>query len=184
MTTNISKIKDERLTEDEKMEIIADYLESGGGDNATLTIKTDDDTYTYDGKSDVTVKLRTPALLYINNMWDLVNYTAYGSDPHIYSDPLLEESLTWDEFFKIALDLGDNRSNLMPPREVWFFETNSADGVYKVVGGTYQDSVSGVFVFGPECISDRTKPAFYRIFADPDGGDNTVFMAEQTNIAS
>lgn len=31
MTTNISKIRDEKLTEDEKMEIIADYLENGGG---------------------------------------------------------------------------------------------------------------------------------------------------------
>lgn len=31
MATNISKIRDEKLTEDEKMEIIADYLENGGG---------------------------------------------------------------------------------------------------------------------------------------------------------
>lgn len=31
MTTNISKIRDEKLTEDEKMELIADYLENGGG---------------------------------------------------------------------------------------------------------------------------------------------------------
>ncbi len=31
MTTNISKIRDGKLTEDEKMELIADYLENGGG---------------------------------------------------------------------------------------------------------------------------------------------------------
>lgn len=31
MAIDINKIKDERLTEDEKMELIADYLENGGG---------------------------------------------------------------------------------------------------------------------------------------------------------
>lgn len=37
MTTNISKIRDEKLTEDEKMELIADYLENGGG-NSTVSL--------------------------------------------------------------------------------------------------------------------------------------------------
>lgn len=45
MTTNISKIRDEKLTEDEKMEIIADYLENGGGGSGSsklrIRIKTD-----------------------------------------------------------------------------------------------------------------------------------------------
>lgn len=40
MTANISKIRDERLTEDEKMELIADYLENGGGGGSSkLRIK-------------------------------------------------------------------------------------------------------------------------------------------------
>lgn len=39
MTTNISKIRDERLTEDEKMELIADYLENGGGGSSKLRVK-------------------------------------------------------------------------------------------------------------------------------------------------
>lgn len=40
MTTNISKIRDEKLTEDEKMELIADYLENGGGGGSSkLRIK-------------------------------------------------------------------------------------------------------------------------------------------------
>ena len=37
MTVNISKIRDERLTEDEKMELIADYLENGSG-NSTVSL--------------------------------------------------------------------------------------------------------------------------------------------------
>lgn len=39
MTTNISKIRDEKLTEDEKMELIADYLENGGGGSSKLRVK-------------------------------------------------------------------------------------------------------------------------------------------------
>ena len=39
MTTNISKIRDERLTEDEKMELISDYLENGGGGSSKLRVK-------------------------------------------------------------------------------------------------------------------------------------------------
>lgn len=39
MTTNISKIRDERLTEDEKMELIADCLENGGGGSGKLRVK-------------------------------------------------------------------------------------------------------------------------------------------------
>lgn len=39
MTADISKIRDERLTEDEKMELIADYLENGGGSSSKLRIK-------------------------------------------------------------------------------------------------------------------------------------------------
>lgn len=39
MTTNIRKIRDERLTEDEKMELIADYLENGGGGSSKLRVK-------------------------------------------------------------------------------------------------------------------------------------------------
>lgn len=39
MTANISKIRDERLTEDEKMELIADYLENGGGGSSKFRVK-------------------------------------------------------------------------------------------------------------------------------------------------
>lgn len=45
MSDNISKIRNEILTEDEKMEIIADYLENGGGGSGSgklrIRIKTD-----------------------------------------------------------------------------------------------------------------------------------------------
>lgn len=45
MADNISKIRNEILTEDEKMEIIADYLENGGGGGGSsklrIRIKTD-----------------------------------------------------------------------------------------------------------------------------------------------
>lgn len=36
---DISKIRDEKLTEDEKMELIADYLENGGGGSSKLRVK-------------------------------------------------------------------------------------------------------------------------------------------------
>lgn len=39
MTADIGKIRDEKLTEDEKMELIADYLENGGGGSSKLRIK-------------------------------------------------------------------------------------------------------------------------------------------------
>lgn len=39
MEIDINKIKDERLTEDEKMELIADYLENGGGGSSKLRVK-------------------------------------------------------------------------------------------------------------------------------------------------
>ena len=39
MSDNISKIRNETLTEDEKMELIADYLENGGGGSSKLRVK-------------------------------------------------------------------------------------------------------------------------------------------------
>lgn len=39
MSDNISRIRNEVLTEDEKMELIADYLENGGGGSSKLRVK-------------------------------------------------------------------------------------------------------------------------------------------------
>ena len=36
--TDINKIRDERLTEDEKMGIIADHLEGGGGEDVNVSM--------------------------------------------------------------------------------------------------------------------------------------------------
>lgn len=52
--TDINKIRDEKLTEDEKMEIIADYLENGGGGTGSdggVHILTEDD-YNYIDEGD------------------------------------------------------------------------------------------------------------------------------------
>lgn len=52
---DISKIRNEILTEDEKMEIIAGYLENDSG--KTLTINVGSTTYEYNGSEPVTVTI-------------------------------------------------------------------------------------------------------------------------------
>lgn len=60
MTVDIGKIRDERLTEDEKMELIADYLENGGGGGSNkLRVKVNVD-YTPTNAAEVNINADTP----------------------------------------------------------------------------------------------------------------------------
>lgn len=150
MTVDISKIRDNQLTEDEKMEIIADYLENGGGGGGSQAPE--------------------PVLLYIESIGEL------SSEPggEIYTDRAKTHALTREEIKQIVVNVGS--SGTTAPTEVWVFETNSSDMVYKVIGGVYSDIYAGFLI---SSLSYDDGLAFYRVYSMVQDPESTNFNAQR-----
>lgn len=131
---NIDKIRNEALTEDEKMEIIADYLENGGGGGGGGA--------------------PAPVLLFVKSIDDLEKVS--GSS--IYRDVQRTQPVTNSELRQIVCNVDMN--NATAPREVWIMPVDSTDTVAKVITGYYDDMASGFFIIFP--YGDDL--SFYRIY--------------------
>lgn len=122
MTTNINKIRDGRLTEDAKMEIIADYLENGGGSGSNKVV--------------IRVEYNTNATasdwnnVYIIgsiNYGELVNVPGYS-----FKNQETNEAMTPEEVFELLEDGAEVIFNNVPFAETdgsSYLFVDSTDGV-------------------------------------------------------
>lgn len=155
MEIDINKIKDERLTEDEKMELIADYLENGGGG----------------GKTD--------GVLLHSKISGLTDNSGYS----IYADPDRATPLTSSELSELLFGIYSEGEGGMianqVPKSAWLYSDDSLEAIYKVLGGFYDDMSSGFLIAG----LGNNKLAFYRVYNNP-GDDSTIFHAEKLTSLS
>lgn len=157
MEIDINKIKDERLTEDEKMELIADYLENGGGGGGE----------------------ETGGVLLHSKISDLIDSSGYS----IYADPDRTTPLTRNELSELLFGIFSEGEGGMVankvPKSAWLYSDDSLEAIYKVLGGFYDDMNSGFLIAG----LGSNKLAFYRVYNDPSDGD-TIFRAEKLTSLS
>lgn len=159
MTVDINKIRDNQLTEDEKMGIIADYLENGGGGGG--------------GDGGDSSQVREPVLLHIHSLNRLI---AEPGD-EIYTDSAMQHPLTKAEMCELILNVYEDyqeTGEMNPPREAWLFVHDSSDAVYKVLGGYYDDMGAGFIIAG---LSYDDKLDFYRIYTPVADSSTTSFNA-------
>lgn len=117
MTTNISKIRDEKLTEDEKMELIADYLENGGGGSSKLRVKVKVD-YVPTSPSELVDTSSTGVSGYVYNAPTDVSLENADGDPVSIDDFVAAaktgdlEIISVDHFGAIVTKVDDNTVTL------------------------------------------------------------------------
>ncbi len=157
MEIDINKIKDERLTEDEKMELIADYLENGGGGGGE----------------------ETGGILLFSRVGDLASSSGDG----IYLDQDRTKQLTRSELSELLFGIYTEGEGGMVangvPRSAWIYSQDSSEAIYKVLGGFYDDMGSGFLIAG----LDSNELAFYRVYNSLSDG-NTLFRAERLTSLS
>ena len=155
MEIDINKIKDERLTEDEKMELIADYLENGGGGE------------------------ETGGVLLHSKISDLTDSSGYS----IYADPDRTTPLTRNELSELLFGIYSEGEGGMVankvPKSAWLYSDDSLEAIYKVLGGFYNDMNSGFLMAG----LGSNKLAFYRVYNNLNE-PNTLFRAEKLTSLS
>ena len=153
MEIDINKIKDERLTEDEKMEIIADYLENGGGGSSKLRIKININ-YVPTSASEIQYVEGEGAGTY--NVLDSQYISVQDEEGNPVSVDTLRESIANGNIEIIDMDhLGDQAvidgdSVTLVPREAHFSSiptgTASIDGVADMVVGQVRGIDSAGFL--------------------------------------
>lgn len=137
------------------MELIADYLENGGGG----------------GKTD--------GVLLHSKISDLIDSSGYS----IYADPDRATPLTRNELSELLFGIFSEGEGGMVadqvPKSAWIYSDDSLEAIYKVLGGFYDDMSSGFLIAG----LGSNKLAFYRVYNNLNE-PNTLFRAEKLTSLS
>lgn len=156
MTTNISKIRDEKLTEDEKMELIADYLENGGGGGSSkLRVKVKVD-YVPTSPSEIVDTSSTGVSGYVYNAPTGVSLENADGDPVSIDDFVAAaktgdiEIIGIDHFGAIVTKVDDNTVTLQDNPTVVTSKLSSSI-VANEIGGQDLILITGIFWGGEIC---------------------------------